>query len=1079
MSFDPALHLGQGMSWRARPQTALTSTRVGARLIGAVGRASVGFGLAVGRSRAIRPTVDVTDVNSMALRPPRHFWREPIVDLSDGGDEAESTRSAAVARRSEGGPTARRSPSRSRRAERTRPTWTDQVIQRSAIGYTTPVAGAPLGSAPPGFAPSGDAKVDEMRLRLLAAGGVRGESQAGSGPTGSATSRPTAVPLERTIDDRSANASAAPRGSDRPERRGDTAGGPGTGPGTFARSLRPEPVAGRHGLTGTGAESSAAARDGTGAIRRRPGPARPASRSERQRQRLDDLRTALLERGLLGPEAAPAPQTPAPNRSAPVDRLSAGPDRQRPQPAEAGSAHDVRPDTPRQPSYASPEALRRSAGRRPDPADGPTPGPGMRGDDGPGRSGSNRKLGEGVSRAGVTARPGRVVTTGSDRSADVDRASSAPRGDGSAVGWSTAAVPGDDLPTLDNDAAGTGVSGGSRLGASSAERVATVRPAAATSALRRAQRLVAAGVATPEFGRRLGEFDRAPTIDRTEPAAAPTTRPATATTTGSAITPPMAGPGTKPSAATASTTSTSAAPTTQRTMTPRTMTPRTMTPRTMAPHDAAPAPAPASTIATSAAATTHTTVASDDAALDARPVRRSPTTARPRLLPVGAVAAPSPDTVIRRVTLPRALSRGHRPVAPISSTLDLAIRPGRPSLDVSSRTQDRTTGSGDDSPRIRSRQAGRDPGSTIPASIGGPLGDADARHDVVDLASTMRLGETATASIRGTERRAPRAGDLPADDSPTVLRRALRPAEPAGPANDVAGKTQPQRPADQLADRFLGELSTTIRRSPAPLPIPYQPMATAIVGRRAVRLSTDETSRRALRSVGKVAATTGSTIHLDPAAVPSAQLDHVVAHELTHVAHPSARPRFFDDLDDSPEERRAERVAAVMARSPLAPTANLARPAAARRDAADTAIVRPPASAEDTRSASALADRLRSGSPTVVRRSPSSPTPRRDPVVTPSPTRSSPAMIRRLVEDSTQSTAPNATITTNSTQNPTAQNTTTQSGQSASQPFGSTEAGDAWFQAQLEANIAPLLRLIEDRMIVELERRGGRSWRTS
>ena len=34
-----------------------------------------------------------------------------------------------------------------------------------------------------------------------------------------------------------------------------------------------------------------------------------------------------------------------------------------------------------------------------------------------------------------------------------------------------------------------------------------------------------------------------------------------------------------------------------------------------------------------------------------------------------------------------------------------------------------------------------------------------------------------------------------------------------------------------------------------------------------------------------------------------------------------------------------------------------------------------------------------------------------------------------------------------------------------------------WFEEQLQAHLQPLLRMIEDRMIIEVERRGGRTWR--
>ena len=83
--------------------------------------------------------------------------------------------------------------------------------------------------------------------------------------------------------------------------------------------------------------------------------------------------------------------------------------------------------------------------------------------------------------------------------------------------------------------------------------------------------------------------------------------------------------------------------------------------------------------------------------------------------------------------------------------------------------------------------------------------------------------------------------------------------------------------------------------------------------------------RRALARVGKLAATTGDTIHLaSPRPAPE-----VIAHELTHVAHPSPVPRFFDDDDRGPEERQAEQVAAIMRRAPILPRTRRRPPRAA------------------------------------------------------------------------------------------------------------------------------------------------------
>jgi len=261
-------------------------------------------------------------------------------------------------------------------------------------------------------------------------------------------------------------------------------------------------------------------------------------------------------------------------------------------------------------------------------------------------------------------------------------------------------------------------------------------------------------------------------------------------------------------------------------------------------------------------------------------------------------------------------------------------------------------------------------------------------------------------------------------------------------------------PAEQVADQFMSVLSETIRRRPAPLPTTYRPLADAIAGPRPVMLSTDTASRKALRSVGKVAATTGDTIHLDRQAISSARLDEVMAHELTHIAHPSPTPRFFDDIDDSPEERRAEQVAKLMARSPLAPSASTSAPAVRRtadartiRRTADTSSR--PSSSPDTVSAGALAASLtrNSASQDVVQRWKSA-TPSRPPTA---------GSHRSSEQKPVESSSPAPELT---------------------DLFGSQRAAD-WFRQQLDANMQRVVRQLEDRMIVELERRGGRSWRST
>jgi hypothetical protein len=223
-------------------------------------------------------------------------------------------------------------------------------------------------------------------------------------------------------------------------------------------------------------------------------------------------------------------------------------------------------------------------------------------------------------------------------------------------------------------------------------------------------------------------------------------------------------------------------------------------------------------------------------------------------------------------------------------------------------------------------------------------------------------------------------------------------------------------------------------------------MADTIVGNRRVMLSTDTASRRALRSVGKVAATTGDTIHLDPSALAARRTGEVLAHELTHVAHPSPVARFFDDVVDSPEERRAEAVARMMARAPVTPSSStLLRPGAPPRRESDiirrtTAEPSPGTTRADDLAKSIAGGGRNTTTPAVIRREMSAPpAPPVEPAVTasstPVPATASP--VNR-----------------------------------AEGPDLDSEEGRRW----LERHIDTIMRRIEDRIIVDLERRGGRRW---
>jgi hypothetical protein len=281
-------------------------------------------------------------------------------------------------------------------------------------------------------------------------------------------------------------------------------------------------------------------------------------------------------------------------------------------------------------------------------------------------------------------------------------------------------------------------------------------------------------------------------------------------------------------------------------------------------------------------------------------------------------------------------------------------------------------------------------------------------------------------------------------------------SDAAAGTKENAGPGAARRPAEDLAERFLGQLAASVQRRPAPLPVSYQPMADVIASGQRVMLSSDGASRRALRSVGKVAATTNNVIHIDRSATSPRMMDEVIAHELTHVAHPSAAPRFFDDIDDSPEERQAEAVARVMARSPLAPSSSTVAPPAtvgaagprARIQRRSTVPGGASGGSEPTISASAMAASItQTQQPNNVQRLASGP------------------------QSASGGSPSNAASPTGTRQRD------MPSTPSIAQQLGESAEAAEWFVDQLQRNFHRLVSDLEAQMIVELERRGGHHWR--
>lgn len=1043
------LHLGRGMARRSRSQSVLAMHRTAATLVGAVGRASVGFGLAIGRSRAIRPIVNLSDVNSAALRPPTNFWREPISDyeIADTGIDSSVIDESAIGARI---PVERRlvrrstnpgqqsvsrasaAPSSVSRRSR-RPTWTDQIIQRSAVGYTS----APTGSlverpaVPDDFIPFGDAAVDHLRLLMRAH-----ESSSAQTP---ATARQAARRSER--DSERADHMRAERnagGSQIGAQRGDTAAGRSTGPGRLAKAMRPEHITSQS-TTGVSARPGpgstvgadlpvAGRRKSSGAVLRSPHRAADAP------SRMDTLRALLVDQGILS----------------------------------AGS-EDARPP-------ASSDVV---------PADGVITARGTTG---------------GATTVGAIAvGPARVVgaaTTSADLARSVQRsaqqrrdvrsappsAESALEGRGSRQPASSPqAAPTGSAPT---GSAPTGSNGGpvataeSMVGRSRANGPDSPRDE--TGLRRRALRMVST---TSEPARRDAAGGQRPdrNVDGTvaetpDMQSDPSTR---FEQVGSAGLQRTSEHGTH-----------RALPWTPQQPVLRSLSPTTVPGvavlrRVTLPRALSFSHRPAPTLG----------VARLPSIGVAGAVRREPGSAGIGDRAVGAFIAQvgvdgptgsdraetrpvvdRPDTVVS--DRPRSVRASVAPLVE-SETSRARIGGAAPAADIRRATTDAhvdrrrsvlAASSGALGQAIQRRAAMTEPASSpvrqgsVRPVAGTPLVLATSTAGTTAPATPTMIAPTVAAPTIGTPTGGTTAPALPTAGTPTVAApevgapttgaAAISRRESATTTTVARSAPSPgwsaldagvaRAPAERLADQFMTELSQTIRRTAAPLPMPYRPMADTITGGRRVMLSTDGASRRALRSVGKVAATTDNTIHLDTGSVAPGRMSEVIAHELTHVAHPSPRPRFFDDIDHSPEERQAEQVAKIMARSPLAPSASVVTPVGVERRAASTIRRSPvfsqsPAPAPGTVDAVSLAARITgaSGSPGSA---------------------GSPMIRRELVESPTSSPS----------------SPTPSPGSSGDRT--ASQMSDHEFLNLVRANLPDVVGMIEDRLIIELERRGGRTW---
>jgi hypothetical protein len=94
--------------------------------------------------------------------------------------------------------------------------------------------------------------------------------------------------------------------------------------------------------------------------------------------------------------------------------------------------------------------------------------------------------------------------------------------------------------------------------------------------------------------------------------------------------------------------------------------------------------------------------------------------------------------------------------------------------------------------------------------------------------------------------------------------------------------------------RWEASVAAVPLETPRPLPAAFHTLAHAITGRsHAPRYTTGAATRRALSAAGALGATTGSVIHLSAPPTGGPAVAAVLAHELTHVRSPVRRPRFF------------------------------------------------------------------------------------------------------------------------------------------------------------------------------------------
>ena len=195
-------------------------------------------------------------------------------------------------------------------------------------------------------------------------------------------------------------------------------------------------------------------------------------------------------------------------------------------------------------------------------------------------------------------------------------------------------------------------------------------------------------------------------------------------------------------------------------------------------------------------------------------------------------------------------------------------------------------------------------GGTRPEHLAGPGTSPSTRPERVDRPSErrsrMRLELVEMLGTSPSTMRPEPAESLTSSMSPEALK------EPSGPHS-----SQRSPSVATPETRWRAALTKAPLESSQPLAGRWASLARTITGRARTRYTTGPATRRALRAAGALGATTGSVIHLSRA--PSDQVEdaEVITHELAHSRTPLQRPRFLLAAHSShdEEERVAERTA--------------------------------------------------------------------------------------------------------------------------------------------------------------------------